>query len=252
MNTDCSKRVTKDKRQDRQRRGERLGFERGRGDKQGNALGVLALHLGQNIDVEVLEQRLLRHASSGITRVVPRVEHQRYGSGLAAKDSRNGRCCSHNGRMAAQVAVYVLRAGCCCRAAAQRQDLGTRAQELFADSETYARGTTENNLQRMRERKACAAQQNHIKMRGAWARKIGEEDRRQMLEPRQTHCVGDLVAVVTRSRAHAAVQPTAQAPERHRGGKKPPISRIGLELRRTPCAGRAHRKILVIASCKRR
>ena len=54
--------------------------------------------------------------------------------------------------MAAEVAVYVLRAGCCCRAAAQRQDFGTRAHELFAHSETYARGTAENNLHKANER----------------------------------------------------------------------------------------------------
>lgn len=67
-----------------------------------------ALHLGQDVDVQVLEQRLLCHSSRGIIRVVASVEHQRNGSGLAAISRRHCSYRSHHRLVTAQVAGYVL------------------------------------------------------------------------------------------------------------------------------------------------
>jgi hypothetical protein len=68
----------------------------------------MAWHLGQDVDVEVLKQRLLGDGCRGIARVMTSIEHQRNGSGLPAKECGYSCCCCHHRRVAVEVAVYVL------------------------------------------------------------------------------------------------------------------------------------------------
>ena len=108
---------------------------------------LMTPHLRHNVDVEMLHQRFMRHTVRGITLAMTGVQHQRDWSRFAAVDGGHRRRCSHDRRMAAQVAMHVLRAVGCCRAAAQGKHFCTRAQELFADGKADAGGAAHNYLQ---------------------------------------------------------------------------------------------------------